>query len=273
MEFEWDASLLGLDDSEEPETSPDPVPVAPAPVQVAPTRKEVPMTTQPKMTEVERRLEMAYYYRLLLNDSLFVDANSEIAQVVESEIRQFVQERLEILLGIRVVQPKAVEQFDRAEALVLKTLAKKLLTKATEAPVEEPAAAAAPTPAPVVPLGPPARKRSGIRKVSANDIDAPPKPVKTEAPVAAQTPSIQTAPQKPAEAPQSVESASDDSEYVEVEVNGQMMRRRKSKRQVRPPGAVAMPSPTHLEQIAHQEAAQFGSGIIGLAVQAALTQQ
>lgn len=262
MTFEWDASDLGLDDSPELEESPAP-PAAPA----APLRREPEMVTtgNTKMTEVERRLEMAYYYRLLLNDSLFVDADSEIAQFVEGEIRSFVQERLEILLGIKHPQPKA-EGFTPIEVAILKKLTSKLVQRAEE-PEPEPAPEPPRAPA-VAPIGPPARKKSGIRKVSAATIDAPSKSTRTAQP----EPTVTTAPQKPVEAPQSVEVPSDGSEFIEVEVNGQKMRRRRSARQIRPPGALPPPGPAALEQMAHRESGEFSGGIIGLAVQAMLQQ-
>src|SRR5262249_21609094 len=52
------------------------------------------------LSEVERRLEIASHYRLLLQDRLF-ESTSLAARQVEAEVRAFVKERLEILVGMR----------------------------------------------------------------------------------------------------------------------------------------------------------------------------
>lgn len=81
-----------------------------------------------QMSEVERRLELAQYYRLLLNDSLF-NNRSEAAATVEAEVRDFVRSRLEILLGVKKEQVKAVSDFNDDEIQALKAVASRLLKK------------------------------------------------------------------------------------------------------------------------------------------------
>src|SRR5262245_7938180 len=56
------------------------------------------------MTEVEKRLEMAQYYRLILSQSMFDGAsNPEVADRVETEIRDFVRTRMAALVGVGAV--------------------------------------------------------------------------------------------------------------------------------------------------------------------------
>lgn len=124
------------------------------------------------MSEVEKRLELAKYYRLLLDDALFEGA-SAAARQVEEEIRGFVQERLRVLLNIEGGGTKSVEQqFSKEEALVLKAVAKNLLNRAgapkvRKAPVEAPPPQPQPTPEPVtivVREQPEAPKRPHIKR-------------------------------------------------------------------------------------------------------------
>jgi hypothetical protein len=92
------------------------------------------LTTPPKvedvvdlsyMTEVDRRLDVASYYRQLLTDPLFEGGGSS-AQVVEREVRQFVTERLQVLLAMkadnRPIATVVKSPFEQAEVLVLKSL-------------------------------------------------------------------------------------------------------------------------------------------------------
>ena len=51
------------------------------------------------ISEIEKRLEVASHYRSLLNRPLF-DKTNEATDQIQSEIRSFVQERLEVLLGM-----------------------------------------------------------------------------------------------------------------------------------------------------------------------------
>ena len=77
--------------------------------------------------ELERRLELAYLYRLILNENLFEGDDSECKRVVESEIRAFIRSRLEFLMGIKKepIQNQQVElPFDKEEMAVLKALIK-----------------------------------------------------------------------------------------------------------------------------------------------------
>lgn len=87
----------------------------------APTEDDV----EQQMSEVEARLEMAQYYRLLLNDSIFQDPpNPEVAQRVEEEIRGFIRSRMGILVGVGAPEkPKEREMISVAEDRLLRELA------------------------------------------------------------------------------------------------------------------------------------------------------
>lgn len=77
-----------------------------------------------QMSEVEKRLEMAQYYRLLLNESLFDSPSSpDVAERVENEIREFVRSRMSVLVGVGTEQPKQVQLMSKEEADLLRQLA------------------------------------------------------------------------------------------------------------------------------------------------------
>jgi len=87
-----------------------------------------------QMSEVEARLEMAQYYRLLLSEPLFDDPPTpEVADRVEDEIRGFVRSRMQVLVGVG--EPKKVEQkvFTDAEVQALRTLAQPEVQEALKA--------------------------------------------------------------------------------------------------------------------------------------------
>lgn len=95
--------------------------------------------------EVDRRLEKAIYYREVLKTQLFEDT-SQVAQDVNEEIREYVRNRLQILMGIKeeeshtpielqFTQEEAEQiksllaRFDTSELVVLKALATRFLKK------------------------------------------------------------------------------------------------------------------------------------------------
>jgi len=81
------------------------------------------------ISEIEKRLEVASHYRSLLNRKLF-DKTDEATEQIQSEIRSFVQERLEVLLGIRQDSPTGSD-FTKAETIALRALARKIINKDT----------------------------------------------------------------------------------------------------------------------------------------------
>jgi hypothetical protein len=52
------------------------------------------------MSEAERRFEIAQYYKMLLQNSLFQN-KTEASLKVEAEVRDFIRERLSVLLGVQ----------------------------------------------------------------------------------------------------------------------------------------------------------------------------
>lgn len=88
-----------------------------------PTEERTPVQAQTddfadQMSEVEKRLEVAQYYRLLLNDSLFQEP-TEASLKVEEEVRGFIKSRLGVLLGIK---QQTSDLFSAEEVETLKEL-------------------------------------------------------------------------------------------------------------------------------------------------------
>lgn len=107
-------------------------------------------TIDSQMSVVETRLEQAQYYRLLLNDSIFSDpGNPVVAQIVEDEIKEFVRERMSVLVGVGSTDKKSVFSDEEVTALrelassevvdTLKALVSRLLKKPLSpvAPLED----------------------------------------------------------------------------------------------------------------------------------------
>jgi hypothetical protein len=97
---------------------------------LADEEQQVRQTNDEEMSEVDWRLELAQYYRLLLTDSLF-NNDSKAASIVEKEIRQFVRSRLGELIGVSVKAPEAERpsDFNQDQVAVLKLMADKVLKK------------------------------------------------------------------------------------------------------------------------------------------------
>jgi len=131
-----------------------------------PESEEDPDADADYMGEVDKRLEVTSYYRELLRAPLF-GVTTEAARIVEREVRRFVQNRLEVLLGMRksdepvaVAPPPPPLPFTDLQVTALQVWANKLLQKPEVAPVTAPAPkpepqvrpAAAPPPKPTVPV-------------------------------------------------------------------------------------------------------------------------
>ena len=93
------------------------------------------------------RLEQGRLYEMLIKHNLFdgVDAVPQAIEKVQSEIKQFIVERLEILLGMRAEKEKEVHrvvtesQFNDVEVRALRMIASKVTKGASElAPVHSP---------------------------------------------------------------------------------------------------------------------------------------
>lgn len=87
------------------------------------------------VSEALKRIEQAKLYETLLRHSLFApgSARPEILNLVESQIRGFVTEQLEILVGLRtkegVKHQETVSQFSEEQVGALKALADRVIKK------------------------------------------------------------------------------------------------------------------------------------------------
>jgi hypothetical protein len=105
------------------------------PSRTPPTRKapSEPEEEDP-LSEIERRLEIAKYYRLVLDDTIFSDPpNVEIADRVEGEIREFVRGRMAALVGVSMQPPNQELPFSEEEVLALRTIAQPEVVSALKA--------------------------------------------------------------------------------------------------------------------------------------------
>lgn len=124
-----------------------------------------------QMSEVEKRLEMAQYYRLVLNDTIFNDPpNVEVADRVESEIREFVRERMALLVGVgEEKKPQVASVFTDAEIQALRTIAQPEVVGALKAlaakVLKKPAILEAKPIAPPTPEKPKVIKEPSLKKI------------------------------------------------------------------------------------------------------------
>jgi hypothetical protein len=142
------------------------------------------------LADVDLRLETADYYRAILNHAFF-DVASEASQIVDREIRAFIRERLEILLGLRSpkvpVAVAAPAQFADDEVKALKLLATKVLNKPALAEASKPMVRKMAMPVPEA--KPAIRAKPQARKIPAPP-PAPSTKPKAKAVVAKPTPSV-----------------------------------------------------------------------------------
>lgn len=103
--------------------------------QIMSSQEEPQADLEEQMSEVEARLEMAQYYRLVLNETLFEDApNPAVAERVEEEIRGFIKTRMQVLVGVGEQAPaKAQRIFSDAEIQALRTIAQPDVAQALKA--------------------------------------------------------------------------------------------------------------------------------------------
>lgn len=123
-----------------------------------------------QMSEVETRLEVAQYYRLILNDSLFENPpNPQVAQMVEQEIRGFIRERMGALMGVQAPPPKVQKIFTDEEVKALRTLAQpdvKAALAALAAKLLKKPAILDPAPIPQEAPPPPAKATPTLKKIA-----------------------------------------------------------------------------------------------------------
>ena len=212
------------------------------------------------MEDVDRRLDVASTYRQLLRSPLFESPTASTI-IVETELREFVVQRLKILLNMapNPVQPvvQIQSQFDEQELKTLKILLSSLAERAAkkaEVPSGPPQVAKAP--APVQPPQPPAVRRAtapasipaAVPKQTARPVGRPPGPVKPA--------------QKPPE-----------ENLVELEDprSGQTILTRKPRRQVRSSAAVPMPRGSEMEAILNIQAQGSGAAMGARSTESSIT--
>lgn len=150
-----------------------------APVLTPPPVQES-YSIQEHMDEVEMRLEMAQYYRLLLNESFFEQVgNPAVAEQVEGEIRDFVRGRMQVLVGVAAPEAqKVASQFTEAEVLAIRTLALPEVAEALKAlaakVLKKPAILTAKPPPPKAQPESGPKPEPTLRKVGAKRLGRPP---------------------------------------------------------------------------------------------------
>lgn len=137
------------------------------------------------MDKVRLRLEQGRLYEMLIKHDLFedVDAMPEAVQKVQLEIKQFITERLEVLLGIRAEKETIVQQitsepqFNDLEVQTLKMVVQKMTNGAS---LNAPTTKKEPSPINVVKKEAP---KEGLKKLSVKN-NVTPKPTPTPTPTA-----------------------------------------------------------------------------------------
>lgn len=117
------------------------------------------------MSDANLRLEQGRLYQMILRHDLFgeTDADPKAIKNVQREIRKFVRERMETMLGIRQETPQETIvsfPFNDMEVTVLKMLAYKMSKGATESSTSQQQSE------PLSP--PPAPKKDGITSINGN---------------------------------------------------------------------------------------------------------
>jgi len=197
------------------------------------------------MSEIEKRLQVAGAYRKIL-DTKLLDP-SDVNEIIESEVKEFVHGRLEVLLGVRPAENPSVH-FTAMEIMALKMLAKKL----TDPKKEEEPVVAKPAPKPVA--------KKVVKKAEK------PTPVKVE-----QEASPEPLPESVKEPEEMNENIffEGNRKYEMIEIDGKPFAKDVTK-QVTGKGGVAMPPVGQLgnimQQLAHQELAAVGSDPITAAL-------
>ena len=99
-------------------TQADPPPVPPDNFAEEPQEEDY----QAVVTNVDRRLRIAQYFRLVLDSTLFEDGTTE-SRIVQNRIRKFVRDEIEVLFGMRAAAAIAASPFTQDEIDALKALA------------------------------------------------------------------------------------------------------------------------------------------------------
>jgi len=85
---------------------------------------------EPKMSEVEKRLEEALLFKEALKVRLFPNDDSVLAQGVEKKIKSLIRDELQVLMGMK--KSKEALSLEDEEVNALKQIAKRLVEKKAE---------------------------------------------------------------------------------------------------------------------------------------------
>lgn len=86
---------------------------------------------EPKISEVEKRLEEALLFKEALKVRLFPNDDSALAQGVEKKIKNLIRDELQVLMGMK--KSKEALSLEDEEVNALKQIAKRLVEKKTDA--------------------------------------------------------------------------------------------------------------------------------------------
>lgn len=220
--MEFDFSRFGLDETEpehsEPETAEESAQKQPQPVQY--------------MEEVDRRLDVAATYRSLLRNPLFEGDATDSTTIVESEIREFIVNRLQVLLSMKDAPAKQVQApvkefpFSDFEVQTLKLLLDSMVKKGL---APKPTAVVAP-----LATAPAPKTAPTVRRATA--------PVAAPAKVPPVQPAAPKAKPKQASTPPGIRTPDSVAPTVIDPRTGEEVQLRRTKRQVVPVNRIPMPT-------------------------------
>ncbi len=214
--------------------------------------------------DVESRLEAAVYYKTLLRGELFAGASTAAGRIVTKRVRDFVRTELRKLLGLeRTEEPQqAAQVFTPDEVQALKVVAGRVLSKTSvsEGPqlrtVEvAPAAPKAPQLQPRV-VGAATPEKPKAPKPKAPAFVVPPKSGKKPAPKKQGKRLLEEARTENDETIQVTQGPNGRITREYINADGKTVLQQDLTPQVRPAGAIPMPSPDHMAFITEQQATQ-----------------
>ena len=202
------------------------------------------------MNDANLRLEQGRLYQMVLQGDIFADTNADPKAIrnVQREIRKFVRERMETMLGIRqeqqAQQPIISSPFNDMEVTALKMVASKVTKGATEAQPQS------------VPQAPPATpKKDAISSISG---ELRPQAAKPAVTVPKALPKVAPKPQPAKPAKSAINAASESSLQKPIEemspeelteYNRAAEERSARKRAATPSNLVPHPTPQALEML------------------------
>lgn len=189
----YDETLEGLDNDPIPEEEPEAQEQAVEEEYEEQAEEEPEEAVPTPVSEVQKKLRLAQYYELVLGNSLFEVKNAATEQV-DSEVRDFIQTRMEALVGVESTKKDPSASFTEDEVAVLKHIAQGLLAKhqAKAEKAEAPRQVARPKARPPAPAAveKPRAPRPAAPQVRQQQ---PPPPLRKEPPRAPPAPALRKA--------------------------------------------------------------------------------